>query len=276
MTDVVVVIGTGSIGLAIARRVSAGKRVLLADMRQENADAAAANLGDAGFAVTAAVVDVSSRDSVQALADKAVSLGPVTGVVHAAGVSPSTASPGTIFRVDLYGAAVVLELFGAIIAPGGSAVVVGSQAGHRLPALTREQDNALATTPADELLALPMLQDDQVRDSLHAYQLAKRGSSLRVMAEAVRWGKRGARVNSISPGITSTPLASDELAGPSGDEYRRMIEFSPVGRVGTPDEVGAIAGLLMGPEGTYISGSDFLADGGVTAAYRFGELALSL
>lgn len=276
MTRVIVVIGTGSIGLAIARRVSAGKHVLLADRRQENVDAAAAVFADAGFEVTGAVVDVSSRESVQALVEHATSLGSVTAVVHAAGVSPSSATADTILQVDLYGAALVLELFGAVIADGGSAVVIGSQAGHRLPALTPEQDQALATTPADELLALPMLQGDQLRDSLHAYQVAKRGSSLRVKAEAVRWGRRGARVNCISPGITFTPLARDELAGPRGDNYRRMLEFSPVGRGGTPDDVAGVAALLMGPEGSYITGSDILADGGVTAAYWFGELALSV
>ncbi len=275
MTSVIVVVGAGSIGLAIARRVSAGKHVLLADLHQENADAAATVLGDAGFEVTTAIVDVSSRASVQALVEQATALGSVTGVIHAAGVSPSQASPDTILRVDLYGAAVVLELFGNVIANNGSAVVIASQSGHRLPALTPEQDKALATTPADELLALPMLQPDQLQDPLHAYQVAKRVNSLRVMAEAVRWGKRGARVNAISPGIVFTPLARDELAGPRGEGYRRMIELSPAGRGGTPDEVGAVGALLMGPEGTFITGSDFLMDGGVTAAYWFGELALS-
>ena len=263
-------------GLSIARRVSAGKRLLLADLQQETVDAAAAVLGEAGFDVTGAMVDVTSPESVRALAEQASALGPVTGVVHTAGVSPSTASVETILRVDFYGAALVLEVFGPVIANGGSAVVIGSQAGHRLPALSAGQEKALATTPAAELLALPMLQPDQIRDSLHAYQFAKRGSSLRAKAEAVRWGKRGARVNSISPGITFSPLARDELEGPRGDEYRRMIEHSPVGRSGTPDEVAAVAALLMGPEGTYITGSDFLVDGGVTAAYWFGELELTL
>ena len=275
MTSVIVVIGTGSIGLAIARRVSAGKHVLLADLHQENIDAASTVLGDAGFKVTKAIVDVTSRQSVQALVERATALGSVTGVVHAVGVSPSQASSDTILRVDLYGAAVVLELFGTVIASNGSAVVIASQSGHRLPALTPEQNKALATTPADELLALPMLQPDQLQDPLHAYQVAKRGNSLRVMAEAVRWGKRGARVNTISPGIIFTPLSRVELAGPRGGSYRRMIELSPVGRGGTPDEVATIAALLMGPEGTFITGSDFLMDGGVTATYWFGDLELS-
>jgi NAD(P)-dependent dehydrogenase (short-subunit alcohol dehydrogenase family) len=273
MSNVIVVIGPGSIGQAIARRVSVGKQVLLADLRQENADAAAEILGNAGFEVSTATVDVSSRESVHALVQTATALGDVTGVIHAAGVSPSQASPGTILSVDLYGTALVLEEFGNVIAAGGAGVVIASQSGHRLGALTAEEDAALALTPIDELLALPMLQPDQVRDSLHAYQLSKRGNALRVMAEAVRWGKRGARVNTISPGIIFTPLAKDELTGPRGEGYRRMIELCPVGRGGTPDEVGTVGALLMGPEGAFITGSDFLMDGGVTAAYRFGELA---
>jgi NAD(P)-dependent dehydrogenase (short-subunit alcohol dehydrogenase family) len=247
--------------------------VLLADLRQENADAAAKVLSDAGFAVSTAPVDVSSRESVHALVRAAAALGDVTGVIHAAGVSPTQASPATILRVDLYGTALVLEQFGNVIARGGSGVVIASQSGHRLPALTAEQNKSLATTPADELLALPMLQPEQVQDPLRAYQISKRANSLRVMAEAVRWGKRGARVNTISPGIIFTPLARDELSGPRGEGYRRMIEACAAKRAGTPDEVGSVGALLMGPDGGFITGSDFLMDGGVTAAYWYGELA---
>src|SRR6476660_1007442 len=260
MNQVIVVIGAGSTGQAIARRVSAGKQVLLADLRQENAYAAAKTLEDAGFKISTATVDVSSRASVQAFLQKARSMGEVFGVIHAAGVSPSQASPATILKVDLYGTALVLEEFGNVVANGGSCVVIASQSGHRLPPLSVEQNKALATTPVEELLKLPFLQLNQIKDSLHAYQLSKRGNSLRVMAEAVRWGKRGARINTISPGIVMTPLAKDELAGPRGAGYRRMIEGSVAKRAGTPDEVGAVGALLMGP-------------GGVTAAYWYGDVA---
>jgi len=270
---VIVVIGAGSIGQAIARRVSSGKQVLLADIRLENSDAAAKVLSEAGFEVSTAIVDVTSRESVHSLISKATKIGDISGLIHAAGVSPSQASPATILKVDLYGTALVLEEFGNVIASGGSGVVIASQSGHRLPALTAAQNNALATTPTEQLLSLSFLQPDQVEDSLHAYQLSKRGNSLRVMAEAVRWGKRGARINTISPGIIITPLAKDELNGSRGDGYRRMIEISAVGRAGTPDEVGAVGALLMGPDGAFITGSDFLMDGGVTAAYWYGELA---
>ena len=272
MTSVIVVIGAGSIGQAIARRVGVGKHVLLADLRQAAAEAAAKVLGDAGYSASTTTVDVSSRASVSALVATATALGPIAGVIHAAGVSPSQAPPATILAVDLYGTALVLDLFGAVIADGGSAVVIASQSGHRLPALTSEENAALAITPVDELLALPMLAVGKVTDPLHAYQLSKRGNSLRVMAEAVRWGKRGARVNTISPGIVMTPLARDELSGPRGAGYQRMIESSVAKRAGTPDEVANLAALVMGPDGAFITGSDFLMDGGVTATYWYGDL----
>lgn len=271
MQKVIVLVGAGSIGQAIVRRVSAGKHILLADLRREGAEAAARTLSDAGFEVTTALVDVSSRQSVHALVEKATSIGEVVGVVHAAGVSPSQASPETILKVDLYGTALVLEEFGNVIANEGSCVVIASQSGHRLPPLTVEQNRALATTAAEELLQLTFLQADQVKDSLHAYQLSKRGNSLRVMAEAVRWGKRGARVNTISPGIIITPLANDELKGPRGEGYRQMIASSVAKRAGTPDEVGNVAAMLMGADGAFITGSDFLIDGGVTATYWYGS-----
>jgi len=265
--------GAGSIGQAIARRVSAGKHVLLADIRLDNADAAAVVLNAAGFETSTTSVDVASRESVLALVEKAIGLGEVTGLIHAAGVSPSQAPPELILHVDLYGTALVLEQFGKIIAAGGAGVVIASQSGHRLHALSPQQDMALATTPVEDLLSLPMLQPDQVTDPLNAYQLSKRGNVLRVMAEALTWGRRGARVNAISPGIMITPLARDELTGPGSEGYRQMLSQSPAGRAGTPDEVATVAALLMGPDGAFITGSDFLMDGGVTASYFYGELA---
>lgn len=272
MSDIIVVIGSGSIGQAIARRVSPGKKVLLADLQRDNAESVAQVMGDAGFDVRPTTVDVTSRASVEALVAEARGLGDVTGVIHSAGVSPSNAPPAVIFKVDLYGTAVVLEAFGEVIARGGCGLVVSSQAGHRLEALPAEQTRALATTPADQLLDLAMLGPEAVTDSLRAYQIAKRGASLRVQAEAVRWARRGARVNAISPGIVVTPLSRRELSGPHSEDYRRMIEVCAAGRAGTPDEIGTLGALLMGPEGQFISGSDFLMDGGVTAAYWYGEL----
>jgi len=273
LKNVNVLIGSGSIGVAIARRVSTGKHILLADLKKENVEAAATTLSNAGFDVSTTTADISSREQVEALAKKAASLGNIMGLIHSAGVSPSQAPVAAILKVDLYGTAVILEQFGNIIGRGGSGVVIASQSGHRLGALTAEQNRLLAMTSADELLSLPMLQPDQIKDTLHAYQISKRGNALRVMAESVRWGKRRARINTISPGIIITPLAKDELTGPRGEGYRRMIELSPVGRAGTSDEVANVAALLMGSDGGFITGSDFLMDGGVTSAYLFGELA---
>jgi NAD(P)-dependent dehydrogenase (short-subunit alcohol dehydrogenase family) len=271
--SVTVVIGPGQIGQAIARRVGVGKHLILADLREENAKAAAKVMDDAGYEVSTARVDASSREDVRLVIETAQKIGDITGLVHAAGVSPSQAPIEAILKVDLYGTAMILEEFGGVISAGGSGVVIASQSGHRLPALSAAQDKALAVTPVEELLDLNFLKNGAVKDTLHAYQLSKRGNSLRVRAEAVRWGKRGARINTISPGIIMTPLAKDELTGPRGEGYRRMVELCPVGRAGTPDEVASVAALLMGPDGGFITGSDFLIDGGVTSSYFYGELA---
>jgi len=271
--EVVVLIGAGSIGQAIARRVSSGKHILISDIKIENAEQTAKTSSEAGFEVSTSIVDIASSKSVNELVAKAKSIGSIVGLIHAAGVSPSQASPDTILKVDLYGTALVLEAFGNVIEHGGTGVVISSQSGHRLPALSIEEDKALATAPVEELLSLPLLNLNNVKDSLHAYQLSKRGNSLRVRAQAVNWGKRGARINAISPGIIITPLAKDELNGPRGDGYRKMISASAVGRAGTPDEVADVAALLMSQAGAFITGSDFLMDGGVTAAYFYGALA---
>ncbi|MDR3524682.1 MAG: SDR family oxidoreductase [Acetobacteraceae bacterium] len=270
MKDVVVVVGAGSIGQAIARRVSVGKIVLLADLRIEAAEAAAKVLANAGYDARTTKVDVSSRPSVEALVHTASQLGNVTGLIQAAGVSPSQAPIESILKVDLYGTALLLEAFGAIIGKGGAGVVISSQSGHRMGSLTVEQNRQLATTPIEELLDLPFLQPGAVTDTLHAYQLSKRGNGLRVQAEAVKWGRRGARINAISPGIVITPLANDELNGPRGAGYRKMIESSIAGRAATPDEIANLAALMMGTDGAFITGSDFLIDGGTTAVHWFG------
>lgn len=268
MTDVTVVIGAGGIGLAIARRISSGRHVLLADHRQESADAAAKLLELAGFETTAMRADVSDRAMIQAVVTKAQAIGPIKALVQAAGVSPSQAPIEAILKVDLYGTAMLLEEFGKVMAQGGSGVVISSQSGYRMPALSAEQDALLATAPAEALLALDFVRG--VRDTLHAYQMSKRCNSLRVRGEAVKWDKRGARINSISPGIIVTPLAHDELHGERADFYQTMLKKMPAGRAGTPDEVAALAALIMGPEGGFITGSDFLIDGGATADFFYG------
>ena len=270
MKEVAVLVGSGSIGQAIARRVGAGKHVVLGDLKLEAAEAAAKILSDAGFETSAVAVDISSRESILNLVEHAQKFGAVKNLINAAGVSPSQAPVEMILKVDLYGTAVLLEEFGKIIADGGSGVIISSQSGHRLHALTEEENFQLATTPTEKLLELDFIK--AINDTLKAYQYAKRGNCLRVMFEATNWGKRGATINAISPGIIITPLAADELKGPRGEGYRKMLQASPAGRAGTPDEVGDLAEFLMSSRGRFISGADFLIDGGTTASYFFGDL----
>lgn len=274
--EVVVVIGAGAIGQAIARRIGVAKMILLADINQDAAQKAATLLSGGGYDTRIAQVDVSAHESVTALATTASELGPVVHVVHTAGLSPAQASPEAIIAVDLIGVAYVLEEFGRVIAPGGSGIVIASQAGYMIPPLPPEQNEALARTPADHLAQLSFLQPAVVTNSGAAYALSKRANTLRVQAASIAWGDRGARLNSLSPGIIMTPLAQDELNSPSGAAYQRMIAASAAGRVGTPDEIGAVAAFLMGRDGSFISGSDLLIDGGVIAAIAAGRYTLSI
>lgn len=272
MKNVMILTGAGQIGMAIARRMGYGMKIVIGDKKPEHAQAISQIMNQAGFDTAAMEMDLSSRDSIKALIAQAQQYGPITMLVNAAGVSPSQAPVEAILRVDLYGTAVLLEEVGKVIAPGGAGVTISSQSGHRMPALTPEEDEALACTPTEELLVLELLQPRNIRDTLHAYQLAKRCNEKRVMAESVKWGERGARINSISPGIIVTPLALDEFNGPRGDFYKNMFAKCPAGRPGTADEVANVAELLMGPQGAFITGADFLIDGGATASYFYGPL----
>lgn len=272
MKDVLILTGAGQIGMAIARRVGFEKKIVIGDKRVENAQGIARIMNDAGFDALPMEMDLSSRASIQALIEEAQKYGEIAMLVNAAGVSPSQAPIEAILKVDLYGTAVLLEEVGKVIKAGGVGVTISSQSGHRMPALTAEEDRLLATTPAEELLSLPLLQPDAIRDTLHAYQIAKRCNEKRVMAEAVQWGKRGARVNSISPGIIVTPLAIDEFIGPRGDFYKNMFAKCPAGRPGTADEVANVAELLMSERAAFITGADFLIDGGATASFFYGSL----
>lgn len=268
--QVVILLGAGSIGQAIARRVSAGKHLVLADYKLENAQTAAKILEDAGFECSTVQTDLSSRPSIMNMIAHAQTYGEITNLINAAGVSPSQAPVDVILKTDLYGTAVLMEEVGKVIATGGSGIIISSQSGHRLGALPQNQSDALAMTSTEELLSLPFLHE--ITDTLKAYQYSKRCNVLKVMYEATRWGKRSATINSISPGIIITPLANDELHGPRKEGYLKMIQASPAGRAGTPDEVGDLAEFLMSSRGRFITGSDFLIDGGTTASYWYGDL----
>ena len=270
--DIIVLTGAGQIGMAIARRMAYGNRIFIADWKLDNANSIAKTMMEAGFDAVPFKVDISDKISVLQLIEKAKEEGEISMFINAAGVSPSQAPIEQILKVDLYGTALLLEEFGKVIKHGGAAVTISSQSGHRMPALTAEEDRLLATTPTEELLDLQMLNPRNIKDTLHAYQMAKRCNVKRVMAEAIKWSERGARVNSISPGIIITPLALDEINGPRGDFYKNMFAKSPAGRPGIADEVANVAELLLSDKGAFITGADFLIDGGATASYFYGQL----
>ena len=261
MKDVMILTGAGQIGMAIARRMGYGRKIVIGDKKMENAEAISNTMNEAGFDTVPVEMDLSSRESIMKLIEKAQGFGEVSMLVNAAGVSPSQASIEAILKVDLYGTAVLLEEVGKIIKKGGVGVTISSQSGWRMPALTAEEDELLATTPTEELLKLPLLQPENIKDTLHAYQMAKRCNENRVMAEVVKWGN------------VVTPLAIDEFNGPRGDFYKNMFANCPAGRPGTADEIANVAELLMSDKAAFITGSTFLIDGGATASYFYGPLA---
>ncbi|WP_144555981.1 SDR family oxidoreductase [Bacillus sp. X1(2014)] len=272
MKEVILWTGAGQIGMAIARRIGFGKKIIVGDKNLVNANSIAKMMKESGFDVVPVKTDISSRKSILNLITEAQKYGEITALINAAGVSPSQAPIETILKVDLYGTAVLLEEVGKVIAHGGVGVTISSQSGHRMSQLGVEIDEQLATTPTEELLSLEVLRRENIKDTLHAYQMAKRCNVKRVMFESIRWGKKNARINSISPGIIVTPLAIDEFNGPRGDFYKNMFAKCPAGRPGTADEVANVAELLMMPQGAFITGSDFLIDGGATASYFYGPL----
>ena len=272
MKEVMILTGAGQIGMAIARRMGYGRKIVIGDKSLKNAETISKIMNEAGFDAEPFEMDLSSRESVKNIIAKALEYGEIKMLVNAAGVSPSQAPVEVILKVDLYGTAVLLEEVGKVIAKGGGGVTISSQSGHRMPQLTAEQDRQLATTPTEGLLDLEILRPENIKDTLHAYQLAKRCNEKRVMAEAVKWGERGARINDIAPGIIVTPLALDEFNGPRGDFYKNMFAKCPAGRPGTADEVANVAELLMSDKGAFITGSTFLIDGGATSSYFYGPL----
>lgn len=272
MKDVMIVTGAGQISMAIARRIGYGKKIIMGDKRIENAKTIAEVMNNAGFDVVPFEMDLSSRESIFNMIDEAKKYGPITMLVNGAGVSPSQAPIEAILNVDLYGTAVLLEEVGKVIEPGGVGVTISSQSGFRMKQLTPKEDEQLACTPTEELLNLDLLKVENIQDTLHAYQLAKRCNEKRVMAQSVKWGEKDARINAIAPGIVVTPLAIDEFNGPRGDFYKNMFASCPAGRPATADEIANVAELLMSDKGAFITGSTFLIDGGATASYYYGPL----
>jgi NAD(P)-dependent dehydrogenase (short-subunit alcohol dehydrogenase family) len=271
--EVLVVIGVGGMGLSIARRVGAGRTIVLADINAAGLNAAAGALTDDGHQVLTQEVDVTSRSSVAAVAETAHAAGRVTAIVHTAGLSPEQASAEAVLAVDLLGVALTIDEFGRVIEPGGAGVVIASMAGHMQPALDPEVERQLASTPADELLGLQAC--SRITDSRMAYPFAKRANQIRVAAAAGAWGERGARINSISPGVISTAMGRLELGSESGVLMRAMVDNSGLRRLGTPEDIAAATEFLLGPAAAFVTGTDLLVDGGVIAAIQTGTIDLA-
>lgn len=271
--DVLVIIGVGGMGVAVARRCGAGHTIVLADVNAEGLEAVAAALADDGHRVLTRQVDVTSRSSVAAVAEAAAAAGRVTSVVHTAGLSPQQASTEAVLAVDLFGVALSIDEFGKVIAPGGAGVVIASMAGHMMPPPDPEVARQLASLPAEELLGLPACSG--ITSSQLAYPFAKRANQIRVAAAAGSWGQRGARINSISPGVISTAMGRLELDSESGPLMRAMVDNSGLRRLGTPDDIAAATEFLLGPAASFITGTDLLVDGGVVAAISSGTIDLA-
>jgi NAD(P)-dependent dehydrogenase (short-subunit alcohol dehydrogenase family) len=264
--DVLVITGAGGMGLAVARRLGSGTQVLLADIDPIGLEAAAGRLGEDGYRVATQVVDVSSHESVASLAKHAADLGPVAGLVHTAGLSPVQASVKAILAVDLLGVALVADEFGPVMAPGGAGVVIASMSSYFYPnTLSPAQAAALRNAPAADLLALPVAAEANFKEPGMAYSFAKFANRLRVQGASRAWGERGARINSVSPGVISTAMGRAELGGASGARMRAMIENSNAKRPGTPEDIAAAVEFLLGPTARFVSGIDLLVDGGAVA-----------
>ena len=274
--EVVALLGAGSMGMAIAERVAQNRIVLLGDINEKALETSRQKLEYSGYHVETMRVDASDKDSIYAFAKKAKELGNVKYYIHTAGASPNQTNPQHMIKLDLIGSAYALDAFGEVMAKGGAGILISSQTGYMLPQpLTNEEEYALTMTPADELSQLPMLQPNVIVNSGIAYVMSKRANQLRVRKAAIDWGKRGARINTISPGVVVTPLAYDEFRA-AGEGYQKMIEASAMHRVGNPAEIANAAQFLLSDQASFITGTDLLVDGGTIAAIKTGEYKLTI
>lgn len=268
-TNVLVVIGSGGMGLPVARRLGIGKQVLLADFSADNLATAEKTLTNEGYSVHTALVDIAKYDSVVHLAQKAAEIGLVETIVHTAGVGPSVGSARRVYEVDLVGTVNVIDAFLPVVQAGSNLVCISSMACYLLPPLTPEFERHLATAPREEILGHPDLRINDLAEGYEgagaAYSISKRANLVRVQASAGIWGRKGARINSVSPGVVSTELGRKELEGPAG----KFVESSPAGRVGAPEDIVNAVAFLVNPASSFITGNDILVDGGVVSSMKW-------
>ena len=274
--EVVALLGAGSMGMSIVERVAQNRIVLLGDISEKALEVAREKLEYSGYGVETMKVDASDKESIYAFAKKAAELGPVKYYIHTAGASPNQTNPQHMLKLDLIGSAYALDAFGEVMCKDGAGILISSQTGYMLSEpLSNEVELALTNTPADELSNLPCLSPEVVTNSGIAYILSKRANQLRVRKAAMDWGKRGARINTISPGVVVTPLAYDEFRA-AGEGYQKMIEASAMHRVGNPAEIANAAQFLLSDQASFITGTDLLVDGGTIAAIKTGTYQLNI
>ena len=271
--EVTALLGAGSMGCAIVRRIAAGRTVLLGDISEENLERAARDFRYGGYAVETMRVNALERESVGAFAERAASLGPVKFFVDTAGASPHQTNPEHILKLDMLGTGYAVDAFGKVMAQGGAGLVISSQTGYMFP-IPYETEQEILRTPTEELMELPFIRETAVRNSGTAYMIAKRVNQLQIMrAAATAWKARRARINTVSPGVIVTPLAYDEFAA-AGEGYQRMVDASAAERCGTSEEIAEAGAFLLGEHAGFITGTDLLIDGGVIAAIRTGQYKL--
>lgn len=271
---VIALLGAGSMGTAIVRRIAAGKKILLGDISEKNLEKVSHDFRYSGYDVDTMIVNALEKESVEAFAQKAASLGPVMYFIDTAGASPNQAKPEHIIALDMVSTGYAVDAFGKVMAPGGAGLIISSQTGYMYP-IPYETEQQILNTPTEKLTELPIVKDIAMQNSGWAYMIAKRVNHLQAMkAAATTWKARRARINTLSPGIIVTPLAYDEFAAAS-EGYQRMIDASAAERSGTSDEIAEAGAFLLGEHAGFITGTDLLIDGGTIAAIRTGQYKLS-
>ena len=271
--EVIALLGAGSMGTAIVRRIAAGRKILVGDISEKNLEKIAHDLQYSGYDVETCIVNALEKDSIESFAEKAASLGDVMYFIDTAGASPNQAKPEHILALDMVGTGYAVDAFGKVMAKGGAGLIISSQTGYMYP-IPYEIEQQILTAPTKALMDIPFIKETAMQNSGIAYMIAKRVNHLQAMkAAATTWKERRARINTISPGIIVTPLAYDEFAA-AGEGYQHMLDTSAAERSGTSDEIAEAAAFLLGEHARFITGTDLLIDGGVIAAIRTGQYQL--